>query len=174
MLSLLQRVSNALQNADIPFMLVGGMALNIYAIPRMTRDFDIVLALEKNRITDFLNIFEGNFYIYEPTVVEEVERKGMFNVIDLETHFRIGFILLKNDAYSEVSFQRKQLNTDLGFDIYVASLEDLVISKIQWIQDYQSEKQMNDIRLLASLDNLDKTYLMSWIEKLQLKTYNLL
>ena len=37
-LSFLKRVSNALQDADIPFMLVGGMALNMYAIPRMTFD----------------------------------------------------------------------------------------------------------------------------------------
>lgn len=173
-LSFLKRVSNALHDADIPFMLVGGMALNIYAIPRMTRDFDIVLALEKTHLTAFIQIFEGNSYIYEPSVKEEVERKGMFNVIDLETHFRIDFIILKSDAYSQICFERKQLSNYLGFDLHVSSPEDLIISKLQWIQGYQSEKQMNDIQLLWELDGLDKDYIITWIEKLHLNTFGLL
>lgn len=173
-LSFLKRVSNALQDADIPFMLVGGMALNMYAIPRMTRDFDIVLALDKTHIGAFIQIFEGNSYIYEPAVKEEVERKGMFNVIDLETHFRIDFIILKHDEYSRICFERKQMSDYLGFDLYVSSPEDLIISKLQWIQSYQSEKQMNDISLLLGLEGLDKNYIANWIEKLRLKTFDLL
>jgi hypothetical protein len=61
-----------------------------------------------------------------------------------------------------------------GKTIYVVSPEDLIISKLIWIQVLQSAIQMADIRNLVISDNLDWEYINLWIGKLNLNTFSLL
>jgi hypothetical protein len=60
-----------------------------------------------------------------------------------------------------------------GKTIYVVSPEDLLLSKLIWVQDYQSSLQMDDIRNLTESEGLGKTYISKWITALDLKTFNL-
>ena len=62
----------------------------------------------------------------------------------------------------------------LGKTIYVVSPEDLIISKLIWIQDLQSPVQMEDIKNLALSDRLDWSYINQWVGRLNLNSYNLL
>lgn len=61
----------------------------------------------------------------------------------------------------------------LGMDIYIVSAEDLLISKIIWIQHLQNSVQREDIKLPAKAKNLDWNYINEWIKELKLKTFNL-
>ena len=61
-----------------------------------------------------------------------------------------------------------------GKTIYVVSPEDLIISKLIWIQDLQSAVQMEDIKNLVLSDNLDWAYIDFWVGKLRLNSFNLL
>jgi hypothetical protein len=54
--------------------------------------------------------------------------------------------------------------------IYVVSPEDLLISKLIWIQDWQAAVQMEDIKNLSLLPGLDMDYVHHWITKLNLHT----
>ena len=59
-------------------MISGSIAMNMYAVPRMTRDIDIVIELPFNRIEEFVELFP-NSYLNKGTLVEEVKRQGLFN-----------------------------------------------------------------------------------------------
>ena len=61
-----------------------------------------------------------------------------------------------------------------GKIIYVVSPEDLLISKLIWIQDLQSPVQMEDISNLIVFDGLDWAYIEKWINQLKLNTFDLL
>jgi hypothetical protein len=50
----------------------------------------------------------------------------------------------------------------------------LLISKVIWIQDYQSAQQAEDIKNLTAIENMDWPYIKKWISKLNLKTFDLL
>lgn len=58
--------------------------------------------------------------------------------------------------------------------IQIVSPEDLLISKIIWIQDIQSAVQAEDIKTIYALDGLDRAYMEDWISKLELNTFELL
>lgn len=58
--------------------------------------------------------------------------------------------------------------------ISIVSPEDLLLSKIIWIQEIQSGIQMEDIKLLSNVENLDWNYIDTWLKELSLKTFNLL
>jgi len=174
MINLLKQVITNLEGLELPYMLSGSIALNAYTTPRMTRDIDIVIHLQNQDISKFVETFEKDFYCYEPSIREEVKGKGMFNLIDNQTSYKIDFIIRKDSKYRLKEFERKQRTDVLGFGAYIVSLEDLIISKLIWIQELQSDKQKEDISNLLENDTLDKEYLKYWIEKLNLNTFNLL
>ncbi len=173
-LKLLKRVTSLLENKNISYMLSGSIALNNYAIPRMTMDIDIVISLHEENLQDFLSIFDEKYYINKDVVKTETKRLGMFNVIDHETGFKIDFILRKNSEYRKHEFSRREKIKIVDFDVWIVSSEDLVISKIEWIQQLQSDKQTSDISNLLALPEINKIYIKKWCEKLKLNTFNLI
>ena len=87
-LSLLQKVCRSLDEHDLKYMVSGSIALNIYGIPRMTRDIDIVIELSENVIDEFTDLFP-NSYFDRKVIKDEIKRKGMFNIIDHSTGFKM-------------------------------------------------------------------------------------
>lgn len=173
-LNLLKRITQSLERKHIPYMLSGSIALNNYTVPRMTMDIDIVVELHEENLNDFLSIFGDNYYINKDAVKEATKRLGMFNVIDHETGFKVDFILRKNTAYRKFEFQRRLKTRIADFDIWIVAPEDLVISKIEWIQQFQSDKQINDIENLLAKPDIDTSYIKKWCKELNLKSFNLL
>ena len=73
-----------------------------------------------------------------------------------------------------LEFNRKLRVTYFGKTIYVVSPEDLLLSKLIWIQDFQSVIQMEDIKNLTFVKNLDWDYISKWVKRLNLHTFNLI
>ena len=171
-LELLQRVCKSLEDHNIPYMVSGSVALNIYSIPRMTRDIDIVVELEENRIDLFISLFPDSYFNVD-TITDEVKRQGIFNIIDHKTGFKIDFIVKKNTDYYTLAFNRRQWVNELETGLWVISIEDLIIAKLIWIQQLKSDTQMNDIENLLLYPEKDMDYIRKWINELKLQTFNL-
>jgi hypothetical protein len=172
-LELLKKVCKALDDNEFPYMISGSIALNIYAIPRMTRDINIVIELPIHRIDEFVLLFP-NSYLNKTTVIEEVKRQGLFNIIDHETGFKLDFIPRKDTDYFRHAFNRRARIRELETELWVISLEDLIIAKLIWIQDYQGEQQMHDIQNLLLNPDKEMKYIRDWCHELDLNTFNLL
>lgn len=56
----------------------------------------------------------------------------------------------------------------------IVNVEDLLLSKLIWIQEIQSAIQMEDIKQLWSSESLDKSYVNKWITQMNLQTFNLI
>ena len=97
----------------------------------------------------------------------------MFNIISNNSGYKIDFIILKQDEYSQLAFARRQHMPLAGEMVYVISIEDLVIAKLKWIQQLYSERQIADIQNLLRVQNIDHGYLLYWKSKLRLNTFEL-
>lgn len=172
-IELLQRVCKSLDSSEMPYMISGSIAANIYTIPRMTRDIDIVIELSEKRVDEFIQLFPDS-YFNRNAIIEGIRREGMFNIIDNETGFKIDFIIRKHTEYFQLAFKNRKRIHELDIDLWVIDINDLIIAKIIWIQKIQSEKQMTDIENLLSNPEKDLSYIRSWCKKLMLKTFNLL
>ena len=153
-------------------MISGSIAMNIYTIPRMTRDIDIVVELSLGRLDEFTDLFPDS-YFNRDTIREEVKRQGIFNIIDHSTGFKLDFIIRKDTEYFRLAFARRKRIAELDTELWVISLEDLIIAKIIWIQQYQSDKQIQDIENLLFNPDKDMKYIIKWCRELELETYNL-
>jgi hypothetical protein len=98
----------------------------------------------------------------------------MFNIIDHATGFKADFVILKNEPFRQTEFARRISMEFFEKTIFVVSPEDLMISKLIWIQELQLAIQMEDIRNLAKSENLDWEYINLWIGRLHLKSFSLL
>ena len=162
------------EKQNIPYMLSGSVAMSLYTQPRFTRDYDFVVNLKNEHIDKLLKNFTGDYYINDESVKYAISRRTMFNIIDHKSGYKADFMILKDDPFRQTEFLRQKKMKFLDMSISIVSAEDLLLSKIIWIQEIQSGIQMEDIKLLSNVENLDWNYINTWIEELNLKTFNLL
>jgi hypothetical protein len=159
---------------EIPYMLSGSVAMSLYAVPRFTRDYDFIVHLRDENIDGLLEYFKEGYYCSEEAVRDAVKMRTMFNIIDHKSGYKADFVILKDEPFRQTEFERRRQMKFLEININIVSPEDLLLSKIIWIQEIQSGVQMEDIILLSGLEEMDWKYVNSWIKELNLKTFNLL
>src|SRR6185503_5103860 len=98
-IDILRDVTRRLGEAGIQYMLTGSFALNYYAQPRMTRDIDLVVALAPKDAESVVALFEGDYYVPRNAVALGITNQSLFNLIHLESIFKVDFILRKNTEY---------------------------------------------------------------------------
>jgi len=171
-LEMLKEVARRLKQAGIAYMVTGSVAANFYAVPRMTRDIDIVVELSDRDIGRFIRIFQKDFYLEPETVQAAVKNKGMFNLIQNEYVIKIDFVVRKDSEYRRKEFSRRRKISVDGQSFYVVAPEDLILSKLDWAKDTRSEVQLTDVRnLLKSVKGLDRRYLARWVKRLGVHPY---
>ena len=170
----LEKIIKFFKDNQIQYMLSGSLAMSIYVLPRATRDIDIVVHLQHKDVEAIVKHFSGAYYCNEDSVKEAIEMGGMFNIIDFASGFKADFIILKNKPYRQMEFSRRQKVMFWDTELFVASPEDLLISKLIWIQELQSAIQMEDIKNLSYITTLDWAYINYWVSNLHLNTFNLL
>jgi len=62
-IDLLKLVCQRLEDVGIAYMLTGSLAANFYAVPRMTRDIDIVIEIDRFEIGKFCQRFESDLQL---------------------------------------------------------------------------------------------------------------
>ena len=80
-------------------------------------------------------------------------------------------IIRKSRAFSQEEFRRRQRVSLHDVPLFVASAEDVVISKLEWAKVAQSRRQIEDAAAILRMrrDALDNSYLAKWIDELGLK-----
>ena len=160
-LDVLLDVCGRLDSAGIDYMLTGSMAMNYYAVPRMTRDIDLVIALSHDKIATLVQSLQPDYMIVEQAVRDAVAADFMFNAIHEQAVIKVDFVCRKNEEFRRLEFQRRQPITIAGQRLWIVSREDLVLSKLVWARDSGSAVQQVDIRNLLD-DQLDNGYLSRW------------
>lgn len=167
-LQILKLVCQKLEDSNIKYMLTGSVAANQYTFSRMTRDIDIVLEVVKSDEEKIFNAFQNDFYIERNAIAEAIERKEMFNIIHNEFMIKVDFIMKKNSSYQKLGFARRIKMFVHDFSVWIISLEDLIISKLDWAKESHSEMQLKDVKNLLLNENIDYDYINEWINWLHL------
>jgi len=168
-LEVLTMIAARLEAAGISYMVTGSVAANYYAVPRMTRDIDLVVELSSGDADRFCDLFEGDFYLDRDAVRAAVAGRGAFNLIQQAHVVKVDCIVRKNTDYRRTEFARQRRGSVEGRGFALVAPEDLIISKLDWMRATRSEVQLADVRnLLRSVPDLDKHYLAHWTECLGL------
>ena len=164
-LDIVRDISERLDGAGIEFMLTGSMAMNYHAQPRMTRDIDIVVALQPADAARMVQLFSADYYISEEAVKNSIANRSMFNLIHNESVIKVDCIVRKQSEFRRAEFDRRQRIKIDDFQTWVVSKEDLILSKLYWARDSRSEIQLGDVRNLVST-GCDRDYIEHWATEL--------
>lgn len=152
----------------IEYMLTGSLAMMLYSNYRMTADVDIVVELKYEDADRIIKTFEPDYYVPHGRVRDAIAREFMFNVIHQETAFKIDLVIKKSNEYQQTAFERRQKKDFHGKEIFVITLEDLILSKLLWAKKSLSEKQLTDVENLMQAE-FDLDYAQSWASKLNIE-----
>jgi len=164
-LDVLQDVVTRLEHSGIAYMLTGSLALSYYAQPRMTRDIDVVIELSGRDAASVTGLFQPDFYVSEADVERAIAEQGMFNVLHLEKVVKLDFIVRKDTSYRRQEFERRKRVQMPGFEAWIVSREDLILSKLLWAKESASQLQLRDVHALLA-GGADQTYLDGWAAEL--------
>jgi hypothetical protein len=167
-----RRIISALDQAGISYMLSGSFASAHYGAPRSTQDIDLVIEATPAELRAFVEALSGNEYYADlDSALGAHNRQSMFNVIDLATGWKIDLIIRKSRPFSQEEFRRRQRISLHDVPLFVASAEDVVMSKLEWAKLAQSRRQIEDAAAILRVrwDALDHSYLAKWIAELDLK-----
>ena len=157
-LEILKEICQKLERAGIDYMLTGSFAMIHYAQPRMNRNIDFVISLETQSLERFVGLFDSGFYLSKGAIQRAVHIRSMFNLIHLESIVKIDFVVLKNEPYRQEEFARRKRVPLADFEVWIVSLEDLILSKLIWAKPTNSELQLRDVKNLLK-DTYDEAYL---------------
>ena len=127
---LLAKIALGLKQEKLPYMIIGGQAVLIYAEPRLTRDIDIILGIgiegysKLELLCKHLGLRKlvnhGSKFVSETNVLP---------VIDVKSNIRVDFI------FSDTSYERAAISKAKKIiidrtEVMVAQPEDVIIHKM--------------------------------------------
>ena len=158
-------LSHKFDQVGVAYMLTGSIAMNYYTQPRMTRDINIVVALNRSDIDSVVKLLEKEYYINYQSITDSLIHESIFNLIHQESVIKVDCIVRKRNKYRLLEFERRQKIVIQDFTTYIVSKEDLILSKLLWAKDSHSEFQLRDVRNLLE-SGYDTVYLETWTVKL--------
>jgi hypothetical protein len=167
-----RRISSAFEQAGVSYMLVGSFASNLYGAGRATQDIDFLVAATSDQVQTFLNLLPGEYYFDVQDAIQASKRASMFNLIDMDSGFKVDIIFQKPTAFNREEFRRRtQADVD-GIRVFVATAEDVVLSKLEWARLGESSRQIEDVAgiLKARSGSLDQAYIEKWVNEMGLSS----
>ena len=160
-----------LNRLSVDYVIMGGLVVRAYSIPRATEDIDLTLSLPQQRFGEFYEALDQHGYeVPEPYKSGWLdELKGMHLVkikryianhaIDIDLFF-------VESRFQEEVMKRRRLADVEGRKLWIASPEDLVILKIvsgrprDWID-------VADV--FFTQGDLDEKYMRRWAKELSIE-----
>jgi hypothetical protein len=165
-------VTRTFESLGIRYFIGGSLASSLHGIPRATQDVDLVAEVDHSHVDALARAFESAFYVDAESIHRAITDRRSFNLIHLETMFKIDVFILKRDSVSREQMSRRQsyqLSDDSADVLFLSSAEDTIISKLVWYElgGNVSDRQWSDVLgvLQVQGQNLDQAYLRGAAEQ---------
>ncbi len=167
------RVVAALEQLGVPYFIGGSLATALHGIARATMDVDLIADLHANQADALVALLGDEFYADADMIRDTVRHQSSFNLIHLNTMFKVDIFVRSQRAFDQEQFKRRVRRTlaDLpNSEAYVASVEDNILAKLEWYRlgGEVSDRQWQDITNVIKVqrERLDLPYLRRWAKSL--------
>lgn len=170
LLAAIRPVLESLDRLRVRHFIGGSVASSAHGIARASLDVDLVAELEPIHVARLVAVLEADYFVDEARVRAAVETKRSFNLIHLETMFKVDVFVSRGRPFDDSSFARvrsERLSLEpAGPVIPLASAEDVLLAKLEWYRSggETSERQWDDVKglLRVGTGTLDAAYLRHW------------
>jgi hypothetical protein len=169
---LLRYLAGVFEDLGVTYMIGGSQASVYYGDPRFTQDIDLVADLRLEHIPALLDLFPANeFYLSAEAAREAIEMRSQFNVIHPSSGLKVDIFVNKDTDYDRLRLDRRQrLPLVPGREAYFARPEDIILYKMLYFREGQSDVHIRDIlgMLRVSGPEIDTAYVGEWAGRLGL------
>ncbi|MBN2033714.1 MAG: nucleotidyltransferase [Deltaproteobacteria bacterium] len=161
---LISKTAEELRKAGIPYMVIGGQAVLLYGLPRMTKDIDITLGVDTRDLDKVVKAIAAIGLRIIPEHFESfVEMTFVLPARHEESGIRVDFI------FSFIPYERQAIGRAKpvflkGEPVMFASVEDVIIHKCfsgrpRDIEDARS--------VVIKNPDFDRAYVRRWLRELE-------
>jgi hypothetical protein len=167
-------VVEALEALGVTYAIGGSLSSAAHGVMRATMDTDLVADLRFEHTGPLARALGNDFYADAQMMRDAITHRRSFNVIHLETTFKVDVFIAKPRAFDKAQLARRQLH-QLSEDperyAYITSAEDIVLSKLEWyrIGGEVSDRQWRDVLGVIGVqgDRLDRDYMRDMAAELR-------
>jgi hypothetical protein len=135
-------ILEGLYKSNVRYLIAGGLSVNLYGVPRVTQDIDIVIAMDKENVLRLTSLLKESGYVPRLPVSPEdltnpdkikdwVENKNLkaFSFYHKKDNYKVLDIVLVHPLDFEMSFKNRTVKKAKDIDIYLASIDDVIKMK---------------------------------------------
>jgi len=152
-----------LEKQGVKYLVIGGIAVNLYGHPRVTKDLDLMISFEKNNMDKFLEIVKS--FGLKPRVPVEPEEladknkrdfwkkeKNMkvFSFYNPKNDLEIIDIMIQDYLDFDEAYLKKETISDANLSVSMISIDDLI--KLKELANRPRDRE--DIEVLKKLKEL--------------------
>lgn len=174
-LDILETLAEVLEQLSISYAIGGSIASSIYGTVRFTADADITVEPFHDRADRLFDLLSPQFYISKQTMNQALAQQTGFNIIHLDSAFKIDVFIRRNTPFERQLIARCRLirlSPSSQKLLPVLSPEDIILVKLQWYRSggCTSQRQWDDVLgiLAVQAETLDFDYLKKWAVVLEL------
>ncbi len=160
----LHEFASLFDRLGIPYAIMGGWAVRVYALPRPTYDVDFTIVLDRDRLPELYRAVEDAGF----TVPDQYQRGWIDSVADmpivkcrlyLADHGIDIDIFLAESEYQQGLMRRRVQHSVGGKPAWFVTVEDLILLKLI-AGRHRDRGDIDDLLLTRS--ELDEAYLRRW------------
>ena len=150
-------ILEGLYKSKVRYLIAGGLSVNLYGVPRVTQDIDIVIAMDRENVLKITFLLKELGYVTRlpvspddlanPDKVKDwIENKNLkaFSFYHKNENYKVVDIVLVHPLDFEKSFKNRTVKRAKDIDIYLASIDDVVKMK-----EFSGRSQdLSDIEML--------------------------
>jgi hypothetical protein len=168
-------VVDAFEELGVAYYIGGSVASLAHGMYRTTADVDLVADLRLEHALPLKRLLESTYYIDEDMIRDAIRHRSEFNLLHLDTMFKVDVFIPKTRPFDQEvrrRVQRTKLNISENTRLFnFESPEDVILTKLEWYRmgGEVSDRQWNDILGVLKVQgtNLDMTYLQRWASSLR-------
>jgi hypothetical protein len=161
----LAELARHLDGLGVSYYVTGSVAVFYYGRPRYTHDIDLVALIRQEDVARLSVLLPEDHVLDEVGAARAAAEGEHFNTIDLRTGIKVDFWPLAPTAYARSAMGRRRRVPFNGGEVWMSSVEDLILSKLLWFLETGREpKHWDDVLgvIEVSGDEIDPDYLRRW------------
>jgi hypothetical protein len=166
-------VVEALQRLGVGYYVTGSVASSAHGVARASLDVDLVAELTVQEAEPLADLLDAAYYTPRGQMRAAAAERRSFNLIHLETMFKIDVFVSKDRPFDREVARRARAQmidqSPAAPTVLVASAEDTVLAKLEWFRrgGETSERQWWDIvGVLRVNPAVDTEYMKRWSAEL--------
>ena len=161
----IQTLQQRLNEAGIPSVVIGGVALGTWGNPRLTRDVGLKVLLTREDADRLLSVLSPDYVSLLPNPQLVLRQQALLFVTD-QNGVRFDLLLAETTYDHEAVCRGREIEAAPGITIRLCSPEDLIIYKMISTRARDYEDAMSVVHRQG--DALDDRYVIKWLRQFEL------